>query len=55
MASKPGRWQDGCKNRPVILELVHIKQDKKGEMKDAATFQQSEVSTHTKLCKPPPV
>lgn len=49
MAIKPSRWQDGCKNRLVILELVHIKQDKKGEIKDVATFQHSEVSTYTKL------
>lgn len=52
MAIKPIRRQDGCKNRLVILELVHVKQDKKGEIKGAATFQHSEVSTYTKA---PPV
>lgn len=37
MAIKPGRWQDGCRNSLVILELVRIKQAKE-EKNDVATL-----------------
>lgn len=52
MAIKPSRWQDGCEDRLMIPELVHIKQAEE-EKKMIATFQHSEASPQTKLWKIP--
>ena len=50
---KLSRWQDGCGNRLVILDLVHIKQSEEGK-KNAATLQHSEGSLQTKFWKASP-
>lgn len=49
MAVKLSRWQDGCGNRLVILDLVHIKQSEEGKKKNVATLQHSEGSLQTKF------
>lgn len=50
MAVKLSRWQDGCGNRLVILDLVRIKQSEEGKKKkNVATLQHSEGSLQTKF------